>query len=295
MEEKEKITILTLSIFILNTISLIMEEPLVLYSVHNQILTHSFMTVFAVSYILLWVIFIVQIKQPIYLFGGIIYLVINMAADVALHSGYYSNGLLEHLLIYLSVFFIAPISSFSYFIVPKFIERCYLFEYYFRAFLFIIIFIPLFIKWIKKGRKSVYLYPLMLTIIITYLNIVWNHHAIFETLFIPLISIVTLFMWIVCIFACHHSYPIILLAFRIIYVILLFHIFSVFASANNIWFPILTFISRCTQFFFNFFYFPDYSIYPEILELLIFFNIFILISFFLAKIRNEQFENNTVY
>ena len=231
IRNNKKFIFFTFFLIILNIFATLAEKPIIANWVMKPVLNSTITISLTVLFIFVWLLFILLAKRSIYLLMGLIYISITMTADLLIRGGYFYPRILTFLLD-ISAFFISPINIFSYIIVVnKFLD--YNSQFYFRTLILLSIFIALSIKLIKSTKHTIGYYPLLFTIILTYLNLsitkVVEYKSFIEIFSMPLISVATLSIWLISICYYRNTLEILLIYFKFVAVALFFSgIFTLF-------------------------------------------------------------------
>ena len=291
----KKIISFTFLLILLNTFATLAERPLIAYWVLKPVLTSTITICLTVSFILIWLLFVLLTKRSIYLTIGLIYISITMTADLLIRGGYFYPRIFT-ILLDISAFFISPINIFSYIIVVnKFLD--YNSQFYFRTLILLSIFLALSIKLINSTKHTIGYYPLIFTIILTYLNLSITKVAVYESFIeifsVPLISVATFSIWLISICYYRNTLKILLIYLKFVASALFFQGFSLFFYDNKIFNPLANFIIHTNKFIFHLFYFPD--IYKDSIpyEFILYFGFYNLILFFTLNKRLKVF-NSTI-
>lgn len=227
----KKIISFTFLLILLNTFATLAERPLIAYWVLKPVLTSTITICLTVSFILIWLLFVLLTKRSIYLTIGLIYISITMTADLLIRGGYFYPRIFT-ILLDISAFFISPINIFSYIIVVnKFLD--YNSQFYFRTLILLSIFLALSIKLINSTKHTIGYYPLIFTIILTYLNLSITKVAVYESFIeifsVPLISVATFSIWLISICYYRNTLKILLIYLKFVASALFFSgIFTLF-------------------------------------------------------------------
>lgn len=91
----KKIISFTFLLILLNTFATLAERPLIAYWVLKPVLTSTITICLTVSFILIWLLFVLLTKRSIYLTIGLIYISITMTADLLIRGGYFYPRFLQ--------------------------------------------------------------------------------------------------------------------------------------------------------------------------------------------------------